>query len=178
VSLTLLQTGKAFRETSYRVPRFLEGNRRFYQSAIQVRFGDESLWLGLGDRATLRVQDGSHVEMSYLSKRVNLPFSLKLDQFQIDYHPGTRDPASYWSRVRVSDQNEPVVISMNQPLKYAGYTFYQSSYENGFPRPTVSIFSVNQDPGRTLKYFGSILLVLGICVLFYQKSKTKRKNQS
>jgi cytochrome c biogenesis protein ResB len=64
-----------------------------------------------------------------------------------------------------------VVISMNEPLKYNGYTFYQSSFERDerTGKPAISILSVNYDPGRWIKYLGSMLMVLGSIILFYFK---------
>lgn len=153
-------------------------------SAIRVVAGEGAkqaeLWLGLGDRATLEF-NGRQVGMAYFPKRVQLNFQLRLDRFQIDHYEGTLDPSEYSSRVTVLDprvkagsgDGDSHVISMNEPLVHDGITFYQASYEPGQPRPTVSIFSVNQDPGRWLKYSGSLLLVLGSILLFYQKLKKK-----
>jgi hypothetical protein len=67
------------------------------------------------------------------------------------------------------------LVSMNEPMKYGGFTFYQASYVDAQPRPTTSIFSVNQDPGRWLKYLGSLLIVLGSIWLFGMKYVTKKK---
>jgi hypothetical protein len=59
---------------------------------------------------------------------------------------------------------------MNEPMKKAGLTFYQSSFqEDEKGQPTHSVFSVNKDPGRFLKYLGSLLIFLGIFMLFYFK---------
>jgi len=71
---------------------------------------------------------------------------------------------------------------MNEPLKHNGYTFYQSSFqENKMGEPIASVLSVNYDPGRWIKYFGSLCIVLGSIMLFYfkkfgtkQPSKTDR----
>jgi hypothetical protein len=67
---------------------------------------------------------------------------------------------------------------MNEPLTVKGITLYQASYEDAQPRPVVSIFSVNRDPGRPWKYLGSLLIVLGSIILFavkYRKSKATQK---
>src|SRR5690606_34768043 len=131
-----------------------------------------AMWLGLGERGSLEV-GGRVVGLAYVSRRLVLPFQLKLDLFQIDRYAGTRNPASYWSQVSVPGVLK-AKISMNEPLHHQGITFYQASYEDGEPRPTVSIFSVNRDPGRWLKYLGSLLLVAGSILLFYQKLKKAR----
>ena len=59
------------------------------------------------------------------------------------------------------------LISMNEPLVYGGYTFYQASYVMEEGRPPISVFSVNYDPGRVVKYAGAIIMVLGIILMFY-----------
>lgn len=136
-----------------------------------------SIWLGLGDRALLHLDSGE-VQLAYLPKRIVLPFSVKLDQFKIETDQGTFNPAAYSSAVTLlagppgkagSETKSQHLISMNEPLKVAGYTLYQASYEEGEPRPTTSILSVNRDPGRPWKYSGSLLIVLGSILLFVQK---------
>ena len=83
--------------------------------------------------------------------------------------------ASYESDVKVIKEGvegKKTTISMNEPLKYNGFTFYQSSFQQDeMGRPTMSILSVNHDPGRPWKYLGSLLIVLGIIHLFYFKRK-------
>lgn len=149
------------------------------QSAIWVELlnregveGSGGIWLGLGDRAELNA-NGKTLDLIYSNQNVVLPFSLQLDRFTIEHYQGTRNPSSFHSTVFVVENGKekqgPIKISMNEPLKWGGITFYQSSYIPAEPRPTTSVFSVNQDPGRFLKYFGSILLVLGSTLLFMVK---------
>ena len=75
-----------------------------------------------------------------------------------------------------------VLISMNEPLKYNGFTFYQASFEEGEGgRPVASILSVNYDPGRWIKYLGSLMIVLGTLHLFYfrgRRNKAQAKVQN
>jgi hypothetical protein len=56
---------------------------------------------------------------------------------------------------------------MNEPLDYGGYSFYQASYVLEEGRPPVSVFSVNYDPGRWVKYTGALTIVLGCMLMFY-----------
>jgi hypothetical protein len=148
-------------------------------SAIHV-VGDqgESAWLGLGDRAVLHL-GGREVGLGYFPRRLILPFSLRLDRFVVEHDPGTQRPAAYASQVTTLQSNREVkaTISMNEPLELHGYTLYQASYEDGDPRPVTSILSVNRDPGRTSKYLGSLLIVLGSILLFVSKVRKKSKVQ-
>ncbi|MBI2712825.1 MAG: cytochrome c biogenesis protein ResB, partial [Bdellovibrio sp.] len=143
------------------------------------------MWLGLGDRALLHLSPTSGastevkprvLEIGYFPKRIFLPFSVRLDRFSIEHDQGTVNPASYSSRVTVTDSQgqKDVLISMNEPLEHRGFTLYQASYEDAEPRPVTSILTVNQDPGRWAKYSGSFLIVLGSVLLFVMKLKNAR----
>ncbi len=185
VTVTVLEViPRATSQVSYKPSKIQYGNQA-PPSAIRISAGDKheaSMWLGLGDRATLTLQE-RQVTVAYLPKRYQLPYSLQLNRFQIDYYKGTRNPSSFASDVTVLDPSHeqvalrefPIRISMNEPLHHRDLTFYQSSYEQGEPRPTVSILSVNRDPGRPTKYAGSILLVAGVILLFAEKLKKSRK---
>lgn len=142
------------------------------------------IWLGLGDRATFDIPEGGgktkRVTIGYFPRRVILPFGVKLEAFKIDRYQGTMNPSEFSSLVSVDGaaSGEKVsnhLISMNEPLKFGGYTFYQASYVDAQPRPTTSILSVNQDPGRWMKYIGSILIVLGTIWLFAMKYWKKKR---
>lgn len=136
----------------------------------------ELVWLGMGDRASFQV-GGESVEVLYGSKRVYLPFSLRLDRFILERYPGSTQPSSFASRVTVDPETKVAhehLISMNEPLVHRGITFYQSSYEDAYPRPTVSVFSVNRDPARWLKYLGSLILVLGVIYFYVERSRRNR----
>jgi hypothetical protein len=167
-------------QVSY-VPSKIQYGTRAPTSAIYLVAGPggpgAEMWLGLGDRALLSV-DSKDITVSYQNQRVPLPFGVELKEFKMTYYEGTRDPASYASQVSVIDGPTPGElswISMNEPLQYAGITFYQASYEPAEPRPTVTVLSVNRDPGRELKYIGSLLIVLGSIWLFAVKYYRKAK---
>jgi hypothetical protein len=145
---------------------------------------NEGIWLGMGEKARFQFE-GKSLQIGYFPKRLVLPFAIALNRFQIDHYQGTMNPMAFSSNVSVREgTNGPNAvpptswIRMNEPLKHGGYTFYQASYVPDQPRPTVSIFSVNQDPGRWVKYLGSILLVLGAILFFFQKLKNQRAREA
>jgi hypothetical protein len=141
------------------------------------------LWLGLGDRADFNDPSGKQVSIGLFPRRVVLPYAIRLKQFEMKHDPGTQDAAAYSSFVQVVDSFQkdktaldslPVEhITMNEPMSVKGYTFYQASYIPDSPRPTVTVLSVNHDPGRPLKYWGSVLLVLGSIALYVSKAFPK-----
>ena len=100
--------------------------------------------------------------------RQKLPFKLTLKDFSIAYYPGTKDPSDYISKVVVYDTGTEYTISMNNILKYGGYRFYQSSYDDDL---NGSVFAVSHDPwGVPVTYTGYILLLLSLIGFFFQKS--------
>jgi hypothetical protein len=149
------------------------------------------VWLGLGERVTMETRVGGadqRLSLGYFPRRIVLPFGIELVQFRIDRYQGTQNPMEFASVVNVrpgtadgalppGSEPPPMnhLVSMNEPMKYGGFTFYQASYVDAQPRPTTSIFSVNQDPGRWLKYLGSLLIVLGSIWLFGMRYVTKKK---
>ena len=146
-------------------------------SAILVDYKGEEHWLGLNSIIKFFTTSSAYV-LSWGNRQVDLGFKIKLKEFKMDRYMGTMRAASYASLVELPNQEE-VLISMNEPLKYKGYTFYQASFqqdESG--KPTTSILSVNYDPGRIWKYLGSLLVVLGSIMLFYYKKQIARKKAS
>jgi hypothetical protein len=100
------------------------------------------------------------------------------------------------SKYRALPDSENILISMNRPgyfgKKGRGYRIYQSSYLGPFypdqprfhelydgitfpwetrPREAIamSTLSVNVDPGRGWKYFGSFLIILGTALFIWRK---------
>jgi cytochrome c-type biogenesis protein CcsB len=107
--------------------------------------------------------NGVDVHLSYGSKNIELPFALKLLDFQLDRYPGSMSPASYASEVILIDKEEgiemPYRIFMNNILEHRGYRFFQSSYDRD---EKGTILSVNNDPGTLPSYIGYFLLGLGL----------------
>lgn len=138
--------------------------------AIKVGFKGQEHWVQLDDVLKLFTDKAVYI-VSYSHRRIDIGFDLLLKEFQMGTYPGTNRPSSYQSIVALEDGHEQV-ISMNEPLKSHGLTFYQASFNSGPDgKPTASILSVNFDPGRWLKYLGSLILSLGIVWLFYDKRK-------
>lgn len=138
--------------------------------AVRFKYADHDYWLGLNSMVRLFTDQSVYV-VTYENAKLGLDFDLSLKEFRVGRYPGTVRAASYESQVLVPGVGE-VTISMNEPLKYHGYTFYQASFqEDEQRRPIASILSVNRDPGRWIKYLGSLLIVFGTIHLFYFKRK-------
>ena len=63
-------------------------------------------------------------------RRFKLPFTIRLDKFTFEQHPGTTQPNLFLSDVTKieGDREQAIKISMNEPLRYQGYTLFQASY--------------------------------------------------
>lgn len=139
--------------------------------AIQVRFqgsrNPDPIWLERGDVQQLQTSSGKQLVVGYAFRSHPLDFSLHLKDFKIDYDPGTNTAAAFKSIVEVDGQEH--TIQMNEPLVKSGFKLFQSSYSELPDQPAVSIFTVAYDPGIALKYVGSIMMVMGIAIMFWMK---------
>ena len=123
-----------------------------------------------GSRGLVKTQNigSTEVSIEYGSKVMKIPFSIKLNDFQLDRYPGSMSPSSYASEVTVYD-GENVFdyrIFMNTTLHNGNYLFFQSSY---FPDEKGTILSVNNDPGKWPTYFGYFMLTLGLVLNLFDK---------
>ncbi len=119
------------------------------------------------DMQSLKI-GGLDMYFAYGSKRLKLPFSLKLNDFVAEKYPGTeKGYRSYMSKLDViSDgKTEPYDIYMNHVLDHKGYRFFQASFdadEKG------TILSVNHDFwGTWITYIGYFLLYLGMLLILF-----------
>ncbi|SHJ47503.1 cytochrome c-type biogenesis protein CcsB [Tangfeifania diversioriginum] len=118
--------------------------------------------------------NGVTVSASYGSKNIELPFSLYLEDFQLERYPGSNSPSSYASEVvlRDGEVEMPYRIFMNNILKYEGYRFFQSSYDQD-ERGT--ILSVNYDVlGTSVTYFGYLIMTIGMILTLFNRSSRFR----
>ncbi|USN47724.1 MAG: cytochrome c biogenesis protein ResB [Pseudobdellovibrionaceae bacterium] len=145
--------------------------------AVQVEYKGEKHWIG--QNSSLRLFSGNTAYwVSFGQKRLPLGFGIGLKEFKVGRYQGTMRAASYSSDVEVEGLGEQE-ISMNNPLKHRGFTFYQASFtEDERGQPTASILSVNKDPGRPVKNLGSFLIVLGSIILFYFKRMKLKASSS
>jgi hypothetical protein len=96
------------------------------------------------------------------------PHSLELLEFRHDKYKGTEIPKNFSSRVRVrrpdTGEDREVLIYMNNPLRYAGKTYYQSGYDDKDPR--VTILQVVRNPGWLTPYLACVIVSVGLCWQF------------
>jgi hypothetical protein len=92
-----------------------------------------------------------------------LPFSVTLTKFEQELYPGTNMARAYRSDVviRDGDQSWPASITMNEPLRYKGYTLYQSSFDLSGEKP-FTVLNVVRNTGRLFPYISSLIMTLGL----------------
>jgi cytochrome c-type biogenesis protein CcsB len=119
---------------------------------------------------------GLDFAFKYGSKVMELPFAIKLNDFEAERYPGTeKGYSSYSSQVTVVDEKEgnfDYKIFMNNILNHRGYRFFQSGFD---PDEKGTILSVNHDYwGTFFTYIGYFMLYFGLmAILFIKGSRFK-----
>jgi cytochrome c biogenesis protein ResB len=96
------------------------------------------------------------------------PVGLRNEGFRIERH-ADGSPAMYEAQLAVIDgEREPqrVVLRVNQPLRYRGYSVYLSSYW-GQPNQYGVVLLVARNPGYLPFILGGILMVISITLSLY-----------
>lgn len=85
-----------------------------------------------------------------------LSFSVRCDDFEISYYDNSLQPKDYKSTLTIIDQEKEMLtktIEVNNPLKYQGINFYQSSYGITSREGEVTLQVIpKQGKGETRKY--------------------------
>lgn len=144
--------------------------------------------------------EGRRVALSLAWDAVDVGFRVFLHRFERKLDPGTSMPSHYGSLVDFRDRDEPdkvlqpdVQIKLNAPVDFAdpasgrSYRLFQESFAGpwkpGDPEFDqlvrgasardllfMSSLAVNYDPGRGLKYLGSLMVIAGIATMYYMKA--------
>ena len=131
--------------------------------------GDDNYWLPqmMVDKNYTKLPRYAHQTIYPYSDYVQhkLPFEVKLDNFQVDYHDGTTSPMDYETRFNIIDGKKTLnaAVSMNHIFTYQHYRIYQASFDTD---NMGSYLSVNYDPwGIGVTYVGYALLFLSLILM-------------
>ncbi|MCW5552611.1 MAG: cytochrome c biogenesis protein ResB [Verrucomicrobiae bacterium] len=106
-------------------------------------------------------------EISMRPVRYYKPFSMHLLEFTHDRYPGTQIPKNFSSRVILNrpetGEKREVLIYMNNPLRYWGETYYQSSFDTD---DQGSYLQVVRNPSWLTPYFSCVLVSIGLTIQF------------
>src|SRR6185437_3380789 len=107
-------------------------------------------------------------QLALRPQRFYKPFSLHLVEFKFDRYPGTDIPKNFSSRVRLqrpqTGEDRELLIYMNNPLRYAGETFYQADWDHEDEKGT--ILQVVRNPSWLTPYLACALVGGGLVIQF------------
>ncbi len=119
---------------------------------------------------------GTTYDLDLRKQSYPLPFALDLNRFVYEQHPGSMKPKEFSSYVtrRAGKSTEDVHITMNEPFRHGGYTFYQSGWgPQGIPSAHVerwyTVFSVVKNPADIIPEIACYLIALGLLIHFLYK---------
>jgi hypothetical protein len=121
------------------------------------------------------VVDGKTFTFTMRPARVRHSFTLTLLKATHTTYPGTDIPKDFRSRVRIDNpqtgEKREVEISMNHPLRYGGYTYYQYQMDAGQSaqmagRAPTSVLSVVRNPSWLTPYVGCAMVGAGLLIQF------------
>ncbi|MFA6235706.1 MAG: cytochrome c biogenesis protein ResB [Bacteriovorax sp.] len=146
--------------------------------AVRLEILGKEYWVTNYTPLSLLIQ-GKKVVIEVTKESLTLPFELALTQFKMDKDPGTNNPASYESFVKLyaDGKTSSHHVYMNNPMKNSGFTFYQASYSQDNSGQYNTTLAVNVDQGRTMKYLGSLMLVFG-AIWHYNLNNKNKKNKT
>ena len=126
----------------------------------KVKINDQEHFIKYGEWTQFSI-NGVTLSVKFGNQTWILPFSLRLNEFQLERYPGSMSPSSFASEITLIDEDnnveKPYRIFMNNILEYQGYRFYQSSYDKD---EKGTVLSVNHD------YYGTIVTYIGYFLLF------------
>lgn len=104
-------------------------------------------------------------------KGLDMPFSVKLNMFKIDYYTQTQTPKNYISYLQINDKGkqQEAVVSMNNIYTYKGYRFCQMSFDQDLKGTTLK---VSYDPyGIAITYNGFALIFISMIWIAISRNK-------
>jgi len=112
--------------------------RNFQWAVVEILAGGKSLgtWLASSRLNPQEFEvDGKKWRMQMRNERYYLPYNLQLVRARQEVYQGTTQAKVFASRVKIlnpiTKEDRATDITMNNPLRYAGLTFYQSTMGQG-----------------------------------------------
>lgn len=154
---------------------------------VRATQGDRRVeqWVASGWRASLPTGSWP-VEVAYGWEIHRLPFGLVLENFAVERNEGTDEPAAFRSDLAMFLPDGTIAArgscSMNRPANYPDawwrsltgltYKISQASWNpNDLSQSSVQIL---RDPGWLLKWSGSLVLCIGLVLLFTMRRPAKQ----
>ncbi len=118
--------------------------------------------------------DGKKWSFHLRPRSWKLPFTVKLDKFTRELHPGTAIAKVFMSDITKVENNvsQSLKITMNEPLRHKGYTLFQASWGPGNAKPgerLFSTFAVVRNPADQYPTYACYIIAIGLLIHFLQK---------
>lgn len=141
-------------------------------------------WVPAGWQITVPTSPNETM-IAYGWKTIPLPIGLELLDFEVKRNEGSDSPAGFKSTLRVTSSEGGTATGscwMNNPFSFPGswlhtwtgltYKMSQASWNpDNLAQSTVQIL---RDPGWLLKWIGSLLVVIGVFMMFYLQPYRKQ----
>ncbi|HYV36175.1 MAG TPA: cytochrome c biogenesis protein ResB [Gemmataceae bacterium] len=142
---------------------------RFVHKSTGQDLGTYLLPLILEDVPQFVNVDGKQYDVRLRFKRSYKPYAVYLYEFKHDKYVGTEIPKNFSSRIRLTDPANNVdretLISMNDPFRYGGETFYQQSFDQ-IRGKQATILQVVKNPGWLMPYISCVMVAAGMMLHF------------
>ena len=153
---------------------------------VRIQQNGETLeqWVPAGWQVTVPTSP-SETMIAYGWKTAPLPIGVELLEFEVKRNEGSNSPAGFKSNLRIVTADGDIATGscwMNNPFSYPGawwrtwtgltYKISQASWNpENLGQSTVQIL---RDPGWLLKWIGSLLVVIGVFMMFYLQPYRKQ----
>ena len=98
-----------------------------------------------------------HIAVDASGYAVPLPFSVSLEDFNIDFYEDGTSPKQYTSTLSIDGRK--LQTSVNHPCRHKGYRIYQSGYD--LDSGHYSVLKIVRDPWLPVVALGALMLLLG-----------------
>ena len=148
-----------------------------HASFLLILVGALVTWM-FGEQGTVHLRESEDTSffVDNDGRSIDLPFSVKLENFDVVYYAGTRATMDFVSSIVVSDDRGTTIdgnVSMNNIFSYRGYRFYQSGYDED---EGGAFLAISHDPyGIAITYLGYAMLLISIILFFFNPDSRFRK---
>ena len=107
---------------------------------------------------------------------LQLPFSIKLEDFQMEEYDGTHQPKEFLSKIQITSGkgNKQASVRVNHPARFASWKIYQSGYDVSKGKDSeYSVLNVVRDPMWPVTQIGLWGLLIGCIFMFIDKAARK-----
>ncbi len=143
--------------------------------------GEPPVWVPWGEPTTVASQSGDWY-VAFSPKLLQLPFSLKLNDFIVERNEGSESVAMWTSAVSLfdpfahslEDARADRRVWMNHPTWFKGWKIAQASWNPG--DLSQSTLQVKREPWWVtgLTWLGSVMVIVGVATMFYGRAVAKK----